>query len=55
MSKNSVKNILWSVTDISMPKALWDRLEDQGYRVIIVEGNEEGLDKLEKALNVKKT
>ena len=48
MSKNSVKNILWSVTDISMPKALWDRLEDQGYRVIIVEGNEEGLEKLEK-------
>lgn len=48
MSKNSVKNILWSVTDTSIPKALWDRLEEQDYRVIIVEGNEEGLEKIEK-------
>ena len=48
MSNKSVKNILWTVTDMSMPKTLWDRLEDQGYRVIIVEGNEEGLEKIEK-------
>jgi two-component system response regulator FlrC len=48
MSKNSVKNILWSVRDVSLPKSIWDRLEDQGYRVIIVEGNEEGMEKMEK-------
>ncbi|MBN2059451.1 MAG: sigma-54-dependent Fis family transcriptional regulator [Deltaproteobacteria bacterium] len=34
---NNIKNILWTATSFSLPKDLWKRLENMGYRVLLTD------------------
>jgi len=49
MSSNHHKNILWTATDTPLPKDLWDRLEGQGYRVMLSESDGDPLKSIQKA------
>jgi DNA-binding NtrC family response regulator len=37
MTNPHSKNILWTATDVLLPKSLWSRLEEMGYRVLLAE------------------
>ncbi|MEW6667029.1 MAG: sigma-54 dependent transcriptional regulator [Thermodesulfobacteriota bacterium] len=37
MTNPHIKNILWTATDVPLPKGLWGRLEEMGYRVLLAE------------------
>lgn len=49
MSNNNRQNILWTATDIPLPKELWDRLEGLGYKVLVAEHSDNPLERIEKA------
>ena len=46
MSKDN--NILWTATHISLPKSLWSRLEGLGYKVLVADGDDNPLSKIQK-------
>lgn len=48
MGNNHHNNILWTASDMPLPKDLWSRLEDMGYRVLMGDGGNNTLDKIHK-------
>ena len=48
MSNNNCQNILWTATDIPLPKELWDRLEGLGYKVLLAEQSDNPLERIQK-------
>ena len=42
----SHNNILWTASDFTLPETLWKRLEESGYRVLILDDEDSLLDKI---------
>ncbi|MBN2125243.1 MAG: sigma-54-dependent Fis family transcriptional regulator [Deltaproteobacteria bacterium] len=43
MEENGDRCILWSARDITLPESLWGRLKEQGYKVLLADGEEDSL------------
>ena len=48
MLKHDTNKILWTASDIILPKALWERLEEQGYKVQVAETQANVMDEITK-------